>query len=174
MKNYTSDTYLLGQEFKPIAQWWDSTVFIDKENPSVVLKLYDPLNFEQVKQYYQIQREISQKSGVINYDNMELRVLDPTNSDKFLITENEYWILVILPRIEWVNLGSYWSDAQRTRILNRVRDMLKIKWLPTTGGFEVKPENIMVSDKEWASKLILHITDVWARADECLREYYKH
>lgn len=84
MKNYTPDTYLLSPEFQPIAQWWDSMVFIDKEDPSVVLKLYDPLDLQQVQQYYRIQSEIAQKSGVIKEEDLEIRVVDPTSSDKFL------------------------------------------------------------------------------------------
>jgi hypothetical protein len=64
-------------------------VFVDKKDPSVILKLYDPLDIQQVQQYYQIQSEIAQKSGVIKDDDIELRVVDPKNSDKFLITQNE-------------------------------------------------------------------------------------
>jgi hypothetical protein len=64
-------------------------VFIDKEDPSVVLKLYDPLDLEQVQQYYRIQSKMAQKSGVIKEEDLEIRVVDPTSSDKFLITENE-------------------------------------------------------------------------------------
>ena len=64
-------------------------VFIDKQDPSVILKLYDPLDIQQVQKYYQIQREIAQKSGVIKDEEIELRVVDPSNSDKFLVTENE-------------------------------------------------------------------------------------
>lgn len=64
-------------------------VFVDKKDPSVILKLYDPLDIQQVQQYYQIQSKIAQISGVIKDDDIELRVVDPTNSDKFLITENE-------------------------------------------------------------------------------------
>jgi hypothetical protein len=59
-------------------------VFIDKEDPSVVLKLYDPLDLQQVQQYYRIQSEIAQKSGVIKEEDLEIRVVDPTSSDKFL------------------------------------------------------------------------------------------
>lgn len=174
VKNYTSDTYLLSPEFQSVAQWWDSMVFVDREDPSIVLKLYDPLDLEQVHQYYRIQSEIAQKSGIIKEEDLELRVVDPMSSGRFLITENEDWVLVVLPRIEWVNLWTYWSDIERTRIVNKVKEMLKNKWIPVSWGFEVKPENIMVSDREWWKRLILHITDVWARVDECLKEYSQH
>ena len=172
MKSYAPDTYLLSPQFQPIAQWWDSMVFLDKKDPSVVLKLYDTLGLAQVKRYYQIQKEIAQKWWTIQEDDLELRVTDPTESEKFSITENEDGILVVLPKVEWVNLWIYGSDIQRTQIMNRVKDLLK-KWgLPISWGFEVKPENIMVSHRQWWwERLILNITDVWARVDECIGQY---
>ena len=171
MKNYTPDTYLLSSEFQPIAQWWDSVVFVDKEDSSVVLKLYDPLDIKEVQRYYEIQGELAQKWGCIQDDDIELRIVDPALSERFLITENEDGVLVVLPRVPWINLWSYWCDTQRALIVSRVKEMLKSKWLPISGGFEVKPENIMVSENEWGDRLVLNITDVGARVDECLRDF---
>ena len=171
MKEYSYDTYLLSPWFQLITQWWDSTVFIDKADSSVILKLYDPLNYGQVERYYQIQSEISQKSWTIVDNEIEVQVLDPTHSDKFAIIENEDGILVVLPKVEWVNLSAYWSDIERIKIVNRVKDLLRNRWVSTSGGFEVKPENIMVHDSNWWKKLVLSITDIWARIDECLKQY---
>lgn len=173
MNKYHSDAYLLSPQFQLIAQWWDSAVFLDKQDPSVILKLYDPLSYKEVQWYYDIQSKISKKLWVIREDDLELQVIDPTLSDKFSISENEDGILVVLPLVAWVHLWSYWSDIQRTRILNRVKTLMKKNDLPISGGFEVKPENIMISDRQWWKKLIICITDVWARIDECIVQYRK-
>jgi hypothetical protein len=99
--------------------------------------------------------------------------MDPTSSDKFAISENEDGVLVVLPRVPGENLATFWSDIQRTRIMNRVKKLLIQNGIPISGGFEVKPENLMVSDRRWGEKLTVTITDVWARADECLVQYKK-
>ena len=170
MKDYPYDTYLLSSEFHHVAQWWDSDVFLDKNNPSIILKLYDPLSHEQIQRYYQIQSKIAHKLGIVSEGNLEIQVVDPTLSEKFQITDNEDWVLVVLPRIAWVNLCLYGSHEQRTRIVHRVKNLLKNKGLPVSGGFEIKSENIMVNTSQWDEKLKLYITDVWARIDECIRQ----
>lgn len=173
MNKYAQDISLLSSQFQPVARWWDSVVFVDKKDPAVILKLYDPLEYNDVLRYYDIQKEISQKAWVISDWYIELQVMDPKSSDKFAISENEDGVLVVLPRVPGENLATFWSDIQRTRIMNRVKELMIQKWLPTSGGFEVKPENLMVSDRRWGEKLMVTITDVWARADECLAEYKK-
>lgn len=172
MNKYTQDTYLLSSQFQLIASWWDSMVFIDKNDSSVIIKLYDPLEYAEVARYYAIQRELVQKVWIMNDGEIELQITDPSSSDKFLISETEDGVLVALPRVVWCNLASYGTDIQRTQILHRVKFLLKSKGLPISGWFEVKPENIMVSDRQWWKRLVITITDIWARVDECLKEYW--
>lgn len=89
MNSYNSDTYLLDPHFQSIASWWDSIVFIDRKNPDVILKLYDPLDYTQVLRYYEIQKELSLKWWILSEADIDVTIVDPTIFEQFSVLENE-------------------------------------------------------------------------------------
>lgn len=170
MKNYSSHTDLLSTQFQLVAHGWDSMVFLDRQDPAVILKLYDPLGHDAVTEYYRLQSDMAKQAWKIEDSDLEVSIVDPLTADDFSIISHEDGVLVTLPRITWENLQSYWSDTQRLEILSRVKSLLEQRGLPISGGFEVKPENIMVNNIP-GEKLQLFLTDVWARVDECIQSH---
>lgn len=166
MKNYSDSDDLLGDPYKLVASWWDSLVFVDRENPDAILKLYDPLTREEILQYYELQSRLAQ-IWVMEDQWIEVEILDP--SDKLQVIDHEDGVLVVLPRVDGIGLPKYITDINGTILLSRVKQIMENHGLPTTWWFEVKPENLTVVPSWDSKKIRVVITDLWARIEECLR-----
>jgi hypothetical protein len=131
MKNY-ADAYLLGFPYKLIASGWDSYVFIDGEDPEVVLKLYDSLTREQLIQYYNL-HTLHAQNGVMTDGVVDMEVLDLGVQLDNNIIDNEDGVVVILPRINGINLTQYGTSEERREILERIQKIAQSHNLPITG-----------------------------------------
>ena len=118
MKNY-SDAYLLGAPYTLIASGWDSYVFIDGENPDVIIKLYESLTREQLLEYYKLHTLHAQK-GMMTDGTVDMEILDLGEQPDSHIMDNEDGVLVILPRINGTNLTQYGTPEERREIFERI------------------------------------------------------
>lgn len=166
MKNY-SDAYLLSKPYQFVASGWDSAVFIDEENPDVILKLYDTLTREQVLEYYQMHERLSHVP-LHERDGIQLEVLNPLKTHNFQIIDTEDGVLVVLPRVDGIPLSKYGDKDMRTKVYTKVKTLMEESGIPTKNGFEVKLENLMVSSTPESIHIV--ITDIGSRIDECLVE----
>ena len=166
MKNY-EDAYLLGAPYTLIASGWDSYVFVDGENPDVIIKLYESLTREQLLAYYKL-HTLHAQNGVMTDGTIDIEVLDLGEQPENHIMDNEDGVLVILPRINGTNLTQYGTPEERKEILERIQKIAQSHNLPITGWYEIKFENLTVikSDPSWRLHIVM--TDIWARIDECL------
>lgn len=166
MKNY-QDAWLLGSPFKLIASWHDSFVFVDGENPEVILKLYESLTRDELIRYYELHKKHARK-WVMQLDDVHLEVLDPKIKPEQHIIDNEDGILVVLPRINGINLTRYGTAEERMRILWQIKKIAKRHNLPITGWYEIKFENLTITKQYEDGAIHVVMTDIAARIDECL------
>lgn len=131
MKNY-SDAYLLSRPYKMVTSGWDSAVFIDEENPNVILKLYDTLTVEEVREYYEMHEKLSQVTAR-KTKGMQLEILNPLKANEFQIIDTEDGVLVVLPRVDGIPLSQYGDKEIRTAVYGKVKKLMQRNGIPTTG-----------------------------------------
>lgn len=131
MKNY-AEAYLLGAPYTLIASGWDSYVFVDGENPDVIIKLYESLTREQLLEYYKL-HTLHAQNGVMTDGTIDIEVLDLGEQPENHIMDNEDGVLVILPRINGTNFTQYGTREERREILERIQKIAQSHNLPITG-----------------------------------------